>query len=542
MKTKSVQNEGLLFSNPICALPRKSELGIFLQKNDTNAKKGMVINMKRVLTAPQMKRCDSYTIDTIGVPSRELMGRAAKAAYDLIKEENFDTSRVLCLCGTGNNGGDGLAVAMMFHEDGTDVQFLVCGDKSKMTDECRYRYDCLADNGVAELNEIKLDGITLIVDALLGIGLSGNVRDGMSDMICKVNKSGIPVVAIDIPSGINSDTGVVMGCAVNAAVTVSFAYLKPGHIFYPGRTFCGKTYVADIGIGCDGVSDDLTVINAAEDEDIKKMLPVRVPDSHKGTYGRLLVVAGSEGMFGASYFSSLSAYRSGAGLVEVFTSDGNVPLIQTKLPEAIAVGYGETPVQTMRDKLRVADACVIGPGLGQSSVAARLVEEALFSEVPLLIDADALSIIAASDSLKELLRARKSPAVVTPHLGEMARLTGAAISDITADPIKFASDYSKEYGVVCVQKNSVTVIAENDRVNINLTGCSAMAKGGSGDVLTGIIGAFLAAGCDAYDSAVCGVYLHGRAGEIASSHYGEYSVLASDTANCIGEAISSVGL
>ena len=496
--------------------------------------------MRRILTASQMKRCDSYTIDVLGVPSRELMERAAKAAYDFIKEEGYDITRVMCLCGTGNNGGDGLAVAMMLHEDGTDVRFFVCGDKSKMTDECRYRYDCLVDNGVPESDTLDLDGVTLVVDALLGIGLSGNVRDGMADVIYKVNESGIPVVALDIPSGINSDTGAIMGCAVNTVTTVAFANLKPGHIFYPGRSYCGKTVTANIGIGCDGVADDPLMINAADDHDIKNTIPKRLPDSHKGTYGRLLVVAGCEGMFGASYFSALAAYRSGAGLVEVFTSDVNVPLIQVKLPEAIATPYGDTPVQTLRERLRMADACVIGPGLGQSSIAARLVEEAIFSGVPLLVDADGLNLIASSDSLKEHLKSRKAPTVITPHLGEMSRLTGKSIAEITDDPIKSAVDFSKEYGVVCVQKNSATVIANGEKVNLNTTGCSAMAKGGSGDVLTGIIGAFLGAGCNAYEAAVCGVYLHGRAGEIASSLHGEYSVLATDTANCIGRAIVSL--
>lgn len=496
--------------------------------------------MKRILTASRMKRCDSYTIDTLGVPSRELMGRAAKAAFDFIESESFDTSRVFCLCGTGNNGGDGLAVAMMLHENGADVRYLVCGDKSKMTDECRYRYDCLVNSGVREDESIDLDGVTLVVDALLGIGISGNVRDCMAEIINKVNETDIPVVALDIPSGINSDTGAVMGCAVKAEATVAFANLKPGHIFYPGRSYCGKTIAADIGIGCDGVADDTLVITAAEDSDIAEMLPKRFSDSHKGTYGRLLVVAGCEGMFGASYFSALAAYRSGAGLVEVFTADVNVPLIQSKLPEAIATGFGDRPVQTLRERLRMADAVVIGPGLGQSSTAARLVEEAIFSKLPLLIDADGLNLIAASDSLKEHLRQREYSTIVTPHLGEMARLTGKGISEITADPVRSATDFSKDYGVVCVQKNSVTVIADGGRVNLNTTGCSAMAKGGSGDVLTGVIGAFLAAGCDAYTASVCGVYLHGRAGEIAASDVGEYSVLASDIADLVGQAIASL--
>ncbi len=493
--------------------------------------------MKRLLTAKQMKRCDSYTIDTVGIPSRELMQRAANAAFREIMSGGFDLTKVLCICGTGNNGGDGLAVAMLLYKAGVDVEFFLCGDVSRMTEECEYRYYALQTVGATEQETLDLTDVTLVVDAVLGIGISGEVRGIAADTIDTVSKSGLPVVALDIPSGINSDTGAIMGSALKAELTISFARLKPGHILYPGRTHCGKTIVADIGIEEDGIADDTLVIQSPEDTDIANMLPAREPHSHKGTYGRLLVVAGSEGMCGASYLSALGAYRSGAGLVELFVPKVNVPILQIKIPEAIVTAWEKDPAKLLRDRLRSANACVIGPGLGKSTDAICLVEEALGCNIPLLIDADGLGIISESDDLKQVLKRRTVPTVITPHLGEMSRLSGTDIKSISSDPIGSAAEFAREYGVICVQKDSATVISDGCSVFVNATGCSALAKGGSGDVLSGVIGAFLASGQSPIDSAVCGAYLHGKAGEIAAEEMSQYSVLASDTANSIGKAI-----
>lgn len=490
--------------------------------------------MKRILTAEQMKRCDSYTINEIGVLSRELMGRAATAAFDAIMQGDFDLTHVLCICGTGNNGGDGLAVAKMLSDAGVFTEYYVCGDESRMTDECRYRLDVLRGIDIPEKKTLDLAGVTLIVDAVLGIGLSGDVRGEAESVIKAVTDSGISTVALDIPSGINSDTGAVMGCAVKAELTVSFARLKPGHLLYPGRTYCGKTLTAEIGIGETAIENDDLRVYSAEIADIAEILPKRSPDSHKGTYGRVLTVAGSAGMCGASYFSALASYRSGAGLVEVFTVPENLPVIQTTLPEAIVTSCSGDGAQLLRERIKFASAVVAGPGLGQSTRTVRFIEEVLGANKPVLIDADGLNILSLSDDLKERLKERKHYTVITPHMGEMARLTGKSIAEIKADPIGCARSFSDEYGVTVVLKDSATVIATDSVVNINTTGNSALAKGGSGDVLSGIIGAFLAAGKDPHTAATSGVYIHGLAGQIASEMNSEYSVLASDTANSIG--------
>ncbi len=493
--------------------------------------------MKRLLTAEQMMRCDSYTIETLGVPSRELMQRAAAAAFREIMNGGFDLTKVLCVCGTGNNGGDGLAAAMLLRHSGVNVEFYVCGDKSKMTKECEYRFYALQTAGVTEQRMLDFTGVTLIVDAILGIGLAGEVRSPAAEVIGAIMDSGIPVVSLDIPSGINSDTGAPMGIAICADMTVAFSKLKPGHIFYPGRIHCGNTVVAEIGIGDEGIAGDTPVVQIPEKDDVAKMIPERYPDSHKGNYGRLLVVAGSEGMCGAAYFSALGAYRAGVGLVEVFTPKVNLPIIQTKIPEAIATGWADGALQLLRERMKYANACVIGPGLGKSLDAAKLVEEALDCEIPLLIDADGLNLIAESDDLRAKLKARKYPTVITPHQGEMSRLCHMSVDEVYREPIRTAVEFAREYGVVCVQKSATTVIAEGDLALMNRTGCTGLSKGGSGDVLSGVIGAFLAVGMNEHDAAVAGVYLHGKAGEIASAKATEYSLLATDIANAIGCAI-----
>ncbi len=496
--------------------------------------------MKRLLTADQMRRCDSYTVNELGVPSRELMQRAAAAAFREIINSGFDLTRVLCICGTGNNGGDGLAVAMLLRHSGVNVEFYICGDKSGMTKECEYRLYALQTAGVTEQRMLDLTGVTLIVDAILGIGLTGEVREPAAGVIDRINSAGIPVVSLDIPSGINSDTGGLMGRAVYAARTVAFARPKPGHIFYPGRIHCGETTTVEIGVGEEGIAGDMPIVRIPDDSDIAAMLPERYPDSHKGDYGRLLIAAGCEGMSGAAYLAALGAYRAGVGLVELFTSPVNVPVLQGRIPEAICTSWGTSPAERLRDRLTRADVCLIGPGLGKSAEAASLVEEALGADVPLLIDADGLNLIAESDRLRAMLKSRTALTVITPHAGEMSRLCGMTVEEVYREPIRSAVEFSGEYGVVCVQKSATTVIAQGDIAFMNRVGCTGLAKGGSGDVLAGVIGALIAQGKNGLDAATVGVYLHGRAGEIASAEMSEYSLLASDIANAVAKAIRSV--
>jgi len=491
--------------------------------------------MKRLLTSDQMKRCDLYTIEVEGIPSRTLMERAARASFDAVMAGGYDLASVCCVCGSGNNGGDGLALAAMLHDAGVRVSFAFVGDEGRATEECRYRLRAVRERGIEEVGSEALGTATLIIDAVLGIGLSGDVRGDAAAVIDAVNSSGVPVVSLDIPSGICADTGRVMGRAVRADRTVAFARMKPGQLLYPGREYCGAVSVADIGIDEAAVSGEAPVIRLTDRSDISEMIPQRPRDSHKGTYGRIFSLSGSVGMSGAAYLSALGAYRSGAGIVEVYTPQANVPVIQTLLPEAIVTAA--TSPAHLRERLRMATACVLGPGLGTSSDAARLAEEVLSRNIPVVVDADGLNLVSLSETLRDELRARTAPTVITPHPGEASRLLGGSVTEVTRDPVATAIKLSGMFGAVCVMKGSAAVTAWDKVAYINPTGSSALSKGGSGDVLAGMIGAFLGAGGAPLDSAVAAVYLHGLAGEIAADGLSDYSVLASDTARCVGKAI-----
>ncbi len=485
-----------------------------------------------------MKNCDAYTIANV-TPSRTLMERAARAAADRAIDGTFDTSRTLVLCGAGNNGGDGLAAAVMLRSEGIPVSFAFVGDEAHATDECAYR---LAEARRAGVPEVSPDpsGYTLVLDAILGIGLKGDVREDVAGIINAVNESGVAVLSLDIPSGINADTGAVCGTAVRADATVTFAYLKPGLLLYPGREYSGNVTVADIGIGTEGAGDGVK-INFVEASDAAARIPERHADSHKGSYGKLLCAAGSIGMAGAAYLCALGAYRSGVGLAQIYTPEKCMIPLQTRLPEAIVTPYKDSnSLYALAKSVDGASAVAAGPGIGTGNASAAIIYSLLEAEKPLLIDADGLNIISASKVLREKLKSREYPTIITPHPAEMSRLAETTVPEICADVIGAATAFAAEYGVTVVLKGSVTVITDGDEVYLASPGSSALAKGGSGDVLSGIIGAFLAAGKDALDACIAGVYVHGTAGRIAAGDSSEYSLLASDVANAVGRAIKAI--
>ena len=491
--------------------------------------------MKKILTAKQMKRCDAHTIEALGVPSRTLMRRAAQACADAL--DGFDLTRVCVLCGTGNNGGDGMALADILSSGGSQVTVVLAGDPAACTPESAYRLARLRDLGVPALrpNEAKdaIAGATAIVDAILGIGLSRPADGALAALITAANESGAPILSIDVPSGLFADSGVVAGSAINAKRTVAIQNLKPCHALYPAALCCGEVRVADIGVSDEVADGDMYFVT---DDDLAAIAP-RPERSHKGSFGRILVIAGSEGMAGAAYLSALGAYRAGAGLVEVFTVEANRAVIQTLLPEAIVTAYGEDDLdEKLERSLSRANSAVVGPGLGTGELARRLVRSTLeLASHPLVVDADALNIVADEG----LSFPRKRHIAITPHLGEMARLTGATVEDIAADLPGAAKTYARLNGVVCVLKDAHTVISDGVRTYVNLAGCSAMAKGGSGDVLTGVIAALAAVGMPlVYDlplvlAAAYACHLHGRAGERAAALHGPHSVLARDIADNI---------
>ncbi len=533
-----------------------------------------------VLTSAEMRACDEYTMTDMGVSSRTLMERAAGAVVDclLARTELFPRGRVLVLCGNGNNGGDGFAAAR-FLSDGSRgetraVTVLYTGrwdstashpDETAMSVECRRQYRLLAESGTEVWHPDRLSAAlreaACVVDAMLGIGLTGPVRGTALEVIDAVQRAALPVLAVDIPSGVNADDGAVMGLALPAQATVTMQALKAGLLLYPGAELCGEITIADIGIALTPVKAPFAYM--ADEGLLRQAMPSRVRRSHKGSYGRVLAVCGSRGLSGAAVLCARSALRSGAGLVEVLTPEENRLILQISLPEAIVTPYDAGPVALgasdpavtkrraalrcrIKEAVGRASAIVIGCGLGTSDTARFVLNTVLEAipadrRLPLILDADALNLLAAEDALWETaaLTAPKRRVVLTPHPTEMARLcTGGAadgptVAAIRDDPVTTATRYAARHGVTVVLKDAHTVIAAPDgECYICPYGNAGMATGGSGDALAGIIASLLAQSPDKALSATAvtaaGVCLHALAGDAAARELGEYSLLPSD--------------
>jgi len=483
--------------------------------------------MQAILTAAEMRAADTATIEA-GTPSQELMERAARAALALFKKD-FNTQRVLFCCGGGNNGGDGLAMARFFAAEGGNALVCYLGaldsdghpDKTKMSVECARQFALLPPN-VPLLTTPELTGVSAVVDAVFGIGLQRPVTGRCHEAFSAINKSGVPVLALDIPSGVDADSGAVCGIAVKATETLAIAAYKYGHVLFPGAMLCGHVQVADIGIS------PLSFTASLIDRDVLSLLPPRARRAHKGSFGRVLVVGGSPEMSGAAYLAAKAAYRAGAGIVEILTPTENRTVLATLLPEAILTCYTpENAKERLGEALLRATAVALGMGLGQSALAATLVEEVLRAPRPVVIDADALNLIAKDPRLAAYLQCREN-AVLTPHLGELSRLCGKSIGEIAANMPAGARAFSKSVGAVVVLKDAHTVIADGDQLFINTFGNSGMATAGSGDVLAGIIAAFAAAGAALQTAALCGVTAHALAGDAALAARGSHGLMASD--------------
>lgn len=496
--------------------------------------------MKYLVDGLEMRAMDRHSIDTIGIPSIVLMERAAYAVVQEMRGRLSGRPSILVVCGTGNNGADGLAAARMLLMDGFPVQISVVGDLEHATEEWNVQKNICENlgmsirNGAPDYAYIIENHFSVIVDALLGTGLSRLVTGVYEDAIAAINRTESYVVAVDIPSGISSDTGAVLGIAVKADLTVSFQCRKLGTALFPGRDYSGELVVRDIGIAPESLESVHPRAFTLDMEDVRA-LPKRPAYSHKGTFGRVLIMAGSKNMAGAAYLSGLAAYRTGAGLVRIFTVEENREILQTLLPEAILSTYsaGIVPVDQLQELCQWADAVVIGPGMGVSDQSRSLVAYMLqYGKMPMVLDADALNTISANPELKELFR---PGLVLTPHLAEMSRLSGLTVSRISVDLPQAARAFSRRYGVTLVLKDACTLVADGiDRLYVNTCGNSGMATGGSGDVLSGVIGALLAAGeMEVFEAAAMGVLMHGLAGDRAAAELGERAVMAEEIARRI---------
>ncbi|MBQ8558835.1 MAG: NAD(P)H-hydrate dehydratase [Tyzzerella sp.] len=510
--------------------------------------------MRYLPTGEQMRKADSYTIEQIGLPSMVLMERAALQVVEKLEREKLDLSKVLVVCGSGNNGGDGYAVARLLHLKGIHVEILFAGKDTSRSAENRKQKEIAEFYQIPVVEEIQEKEYSVIVDAIFGTGLKREIEGNYYDIISLLNqKTGIKV-SIDIPSGIHDTSGAVMGIAFRADYTVAIAFAKRGSVLYPGAQYVGKIVIGDIGITKESLSQEERFTYGFEKEDLKFLFPKRQPDSHKGSYGKVLLVVGSKGMSGAAFLSAKASYAVGAGLVQIYTAEENRVILQQLLPEAIITTYTEYDEKQLAELLSWADVVGIGSGLGKSDTAVQIVRQTLRdTKAPCVVDADALNIIAEYRVwLEDIcgqtewkqnmgLQNSKRDIIFTPHMKEMARLLDSSVSELAEQRIPILTEFVSQYPVVCVLKDARTLVAKQDEnLYVNLSGNAAMAKAGSGDVLTGIITGIVAQRVEACKAACLGVYLHGLAGDAAKEEKGSYSVLASDIIDSISDVLKEI--
>jgi NAD(P)H-hydrate epimerase len=510
----------------------------------------------RVLNREQMREADRRTIEDLGLPSAVLMENAGRQVVGAMESAfpGMASMHIAVLCGRGNNGGDGFVVARTLLERRTDVDVYLVGHAAGVTGDARMNLDVLRRLGadVVEIGEASawelhgtdVLGADLIVDALFGTGITPPLTGVVETIIADVNASGRPVVAIDLPSGLSADSPEIVGPSIHAALTVTLAAPKLPLVLPPAEALAGNLVVAEIGVpqsiiaGLDG-----PWVEVLTKEAMRGLIEPRRQESHKGTYGRVLVVAGSRGKTGAACLSATAALRSGAGLVTVAAPASCAPIIAALGAEYMTMPLDETSDGTVAwealDRvLEVpADVIAIGPGLGRSPSTTAFVQELIArSSAPLVVDADGLNAFAGE---ADRLAGREGvDVIITPHPGEMARLAGLSVEGVQGHRLDVAREFAMAHRVYVVLKGHRTVVATPDgKAFINLTGNPGMATAGTGDVLTGMIAGWFGQLLDAESAASLAVYLHGLAGDLAEADEGETALIAGDVVSRLGDAV-----
>src|SRR5512133_1007564 len=498
----------------------------------------------KVVSAHAMQEIDKRAIDEFGVSGLTLMENAGRGCVDEIISHFGDTGRAVIVSGKGNNGGDGYVIARLLDQRGWDIIVYVMAGRDTIGGDAAINLEKLPLDMVhycpdeGQLTALLMGNIPqtdVIVDALLGTGLQNDISGVFMEAITLMNAAGRPIVAVDIPSGIHGTTGRVLGAAVRATITVTFAFAKLGHVLYPGAGYTGRLKVVDIGIP-PRLMETATGYDFLNEESVRPLLHRRDRQAHKGQSGHCLIVAGSTGKTGAAALSANSAMRAGSGLGTLAVPESLHHILEIKTTEVMTMalpdlnsGYlTSSAFQTIESQLIGKDAMAIGPGLGRQPGTTSLVQNIVENvSLPLMIDADGLNALA--EDVTVLRRKKSATVVLTPHPGEMARLLGTSVPDVEANRISVAREFAREFGTYLILKGARTIIASPDgTVAINGSGNPGMASGGMGDVLTGIVTSLLGQGYSGWDACRLGVFIHGYAADLVTEEKGEIGICATD--------------
>ena len=471
----------------------------------------------KLYTAEEMSRADRGA-QALGIPGGILMERAG-VAMARVALEAYAPGRALIVAGGGNNGGDGFVVARELHRAGVGVSVLATKDSYERDPKTNFEILRNLNTGFVGPDDLEseLGRVDLVVDALLGTGFSGEVRKKEARLIEKINESAVPILAVDVPSGVDGATGEVHGAAVRADVTVCAHAVKVGCVVSPGREHAGEVVAVDIGIPPEADVEPSLVWTDADS--LRGKIPRTTEPAHKYSAGSLLVVAGSRRTTGAPQMVVRGAERTGCGIVFLAAAQSSAPSIDLELTEALVHGMPEdeegyvtsAALEQILELSERASALAVGPGMGTGEEGRRLVEGILREiEAPIIVDADAITNLAGTDVLAK----RSAPTVVTPHAGELGRLLGSGAKEVSVGRLRSARKAAEEHGSCVLLKGSDTLVVHGNRVAVNSTGDVALATAGTGDVLSGVIGAFLSRGMDVYEAARAGAWMHGRAAEL----------------------------
>lgn len=502
----------------------------------------------KILDSDQMRSIDRRAADQHGIASIVLMENAAVAVAEVIAERFPAAARVAIFCGTGNNGGDGFAVARHLANRGVETGIFLLGDRSRIAGDALANLEACDRAGLAvapvdgaerlERAVLFASRSDLVIDAIFGTGLARPAAGLHADAILAINALDVPCLAVDLPSGLDASSATPPGPAIEAAVTVTFVAPKIAHVFAPAADCCGEVVVADISIPDAAIDAEGVMLSLIAPGDAAALFQPRAAETHKGTYGHLAVIAGSAGRSGAAILAARGAIRTGAGLVTVLTDVATANIVDAASAESMTVHVFRTTsgIDRILAALETKDAVVIGPGLPDDEEGYAFVRELLPRiALPAIVDASALNAFAGSI---EALGRAEAPRVITPHPGELARLLGSSTSEIASDRIAAARAAAAKARAVVVLKGHQTLVATPDgEVRVNPTGNAGMASGGMGDVLSGMIGALLAQGAEPADAAAAAVWLHGFTGDLLAEETADIGLAARDVAESIPRAI-----